>query len=188
MLTLGRLLGTNSTGSAGAGPSICTRSRCGGSLDCLASHLPSLQCSCSQRLGVHVSYTQLLSRVWLFSTPWTVACQAPVSMNFSRQEHWSGLPFPTPGDLPDPGINPESPASAGRFFTTVPPGKLQRLGLLTCKTKRICGTWGAMVQMKGCWLSPPEGAGQHTPEPGFLGWARAKLLGTKRPSAPSSTV
>ena len=57
--------------------------------------------------------------------PWTVACQAPLSMGFSRQEHWSGLPFPTPGDLPDPGIEPGSPAStlAGPLFTTAPPEK-----------------------------------------------------------------
>ena len=47
-----------------------------------------------------------LSRVWLFATPWTIAYQAPQSMEFSRQEYWSGLPFPPPGDLPDPGIEP----------------------------------------------------------------------------------
>ena len=51
-----------------------------------------------------------LSRVQLFATPWTVACQAPPSIGFSRQECWSGLPFPSPGDLPDPGIEPGSPA------------------------------------------------------------------------------
>ena len=51
-----------------------------------------------------------LSRVQLFATPWTVAYQAPLSMGFSRQEYWSGLPFPSPGDLPDPGIEPGSPA------------------------------------------------------------------------------
>ena len=50
-----------------------------------------------------------LSRFWLFATPWTVAHQAPPSMGFSRQEYWSGLPFPSPGDLPDPGIEPGSP-------------------------------------------------------------------------------
>ena len=48
------------------------------------------------------------SRVWLFATPWTIARQAPLSRGFSRQEYWSGLPFPLPGDLPDPGIEPES--------------------------------------------------------------------------------
>ena len=66
-----------------------------------------------------------LSRVQLFVTPWTAAHQAPPSMGFSRQEYWSGLPFPSPGDLPNPGIKPESPASpalARRFFTTEPPG------------------------------------------------------------------
>ena len=51
-----------------------------------------------------------LSRVRLFATPWTVAYQASLSMGFSRQEYWSGLPFPSPGDLPDPGIEPRSPA------------------------------------------------------------------------------
>ena len=49
---------------------------------------------------------QLLSSVWLFSTPWAVACQAPLSMGYSRQEYWSGLPFPSPGDLPDPFPHP----------------------------------------------------------------------------------
>ena len=53
---------------------------------------------------------KLLSRVRLFVTPWTVAYQALQSMGFSRQEYWSGLPFPSPGDLPDPGIEPRSPA------------------------------------------------------------------------------
>ena len=49
------------------------------------------------------------SRVWLFMTPWTVALQAPLSMEFSRQEYWSGLPFPSPEDLPNPGIESMSP-------------------------------------------------------------------------------
>ena len=51
-----------------------------------------------------------LSRVRLFATPWTVAYQAPLSMGFSRQEYWSGLPFPSPGELPNSGIEPQSPA------------------------------------------------------------------------------
>ena len=66
----------------------------------------------------HVSEVKSLSCVRLFATPWTVAHQAPLCMGFSRQEHWSGLPFPSPGDLPDPGIEPSSFALAGRFFTT----------------------------------------------------------------------
>ena len=56
-------------------------------------------------------------------THWTVACQAPGSVDFSRQEYPSGLPFPSPGDLPDPGIESGSPALAGGFFTTEPPGE-----------------------------------------------------------------
>ena len=52
----------------------------------------------------------LLSHVWLFAAPWTAALKDPLSMGFPRQEYWSGLPFPSPGDLPDPGIKPMSPA------------------------------------------------------------------------------
>ena len=68
-------------------------------------------------------HAQLLSRVQLFGTPWAVACQAPLSMGFSRQEYWRRFPFPPPGDLPVPGIEPVSPASpalADGFFTTGP--------------------------------------------------------------------
>ena len=66
----------------------------------------------------------LLSRVRLFVTRWTVAHQAPLFMGFPRQEiHWNELPFPSPGDLPDPGIESVSPELAGRFLAPVPPGK-----------------------------------------------------------------
>ena len=67
-----------------------------------------------------------LSHIQLFAATWTVAHQAPLSISFSRQEYCSGLPFPPPGDLPDPGIEPASPALAGGFFTTEPPGKPPR--------------------------------------------------------------
>ena len=66
----------------------------------------------------------------LFETPWTVGHQTPLSMEFSKQEYRSGLPFPTPGDILDPEIELESlasPALAGGFLTTVPPGKLYSL-------------------------------------------------------------
>ena len=69
---------------------------------------------------VHACMLSRFSRVWLFATPWTIARQAPLSMGFSRQEDWSRLPFPPPGDLPDPGIKPASSMSlalADRFFT-----------------------------------------------------------------------
>ena len=61
-------------------------------------------------VAVHKVNVKSLSRARLFATPWAVAYQAPLSMGFSRQERWNGLPFPSPGDLPDPGIEPGSPA------------------------------------------------------------------------------
>ena len=69
------------------------------------------------------SEVKLLSRVRLFETPWTVAYQAPQSMEFSRQEYWSGLPLPSPGDLPNPGIKPRSPALQADALPSDPPGK-----------------------------------------------------------------
>ena len=68
-------------------------------------------------------WVKLLSHVQHFATLWTVALQAPLSMGFSRQEYCSGLPFPSPGDLPDPGTDLGSPALAGGFFNTEPLGK-----------------------------------------------------------------
>ena len=68
-----------------------------------------------------------LGHAQLFATAWTIAHQAPLSMDVFRQEYWSGLPFPPPRDLPDPGIQPASPALAGGFFTIEPLGKPCRL-------------------------------------------------------------
>ena len=70
---------------------------------------------------------KLLSRVRLFATPWTAAYQAPPSMGFSRQECWSGLPFPSPADLPNLGIEPGSPAVQADTLPFEPPGKLMRV-------------------------------------------------------------
>ena len=66
---------------------------------------------------------RVLSRIQLLATAWTVACQAPLSMGFPRQEYWSGLPLPSPGDLPDPRIELESPAWLAYSLPLVPPGK-----------------------------------------------------------------
>ena len=66
---------------------------------------------------------KLLSRVQLFVTPWTVAYQAPLSMEFSRQEYWSGLTFLSPGDIPDSGIEPESPTLQADVLPSESPGK-----------------------------------------------------------------
>ena len=63
-----------------------------------------------------------LSRVQLFAIPWTVAYQAPPSMGFSRQEYWSGFPFPSPGDLPNPRMEPGSPAFQADALSSEPPG------------------------------------------------------------------
>ena len=75
---------------------------------------------------------KLLSRIRLFVTPWTVTYQAPPFMGFSRQEYWSGLPFPSPGDLPDTGIEPWSPILQADALTSEPPGKSLTEGHLNC--------------------------------------------------------
>ena len=75
-----------------------------------------------------------LSRVQLFVTPWTVAYQALPSMGFSRHEYWSGLPFPSPGGLPDPGIEPGSPALRADTLPSAPAGKsIQGVVIVTIK-------------------------------------------------------
>ena len=89
-------------------------------------------------------YSQSLSCVQLFVTPWTVACQAPLAMGFSRQEHESRLPFAPPGDLPDPEIKPTSlasPAMADEFSTTMSPEKPKRV-------QGMCITYDNFLGMK----------------------------------------
>ena len=90
-----------------------------------------------------------LSCVRLFVTPWTVAPQAPLSMGFSRQEYWSGLPLPSPGGLPDPGIEPRSlvsPALAGGFFTTRATWQAQyNMGHMENNRKKQ--HWGSVTSM-----------------------------------------
>ena len=78
----------------------------------------------NDKYTVHTCMLSCFSRVRLSATPWTVARQAPLSLGCSRQEYWSGLPCPPPGDLPDPGIEPASlmsPALEGEFFTSSGP-------------------------------------------------------------------
>ena len=81
-----------------------------------------------------------LSLVRLLETPWTVAYQAPPSMGFSRQEYWSGLPFPSLGDLPDPGIEPRSPALQADALTSEPPGKPPTIVWPQVKTRSYFST------------------------------------------------
>ena len=72
---------------------------------------------------MYAAAVELLSHILLSATPWAVASQAPLPMGFPRQEYWGGLPLSSIGDLPDPEIEPESPALEGRFFTAEPPAK-----------------------------------------------------------------
>ena len=80
-----------------------------------------------------------LSRVQLFAAPWTVAHQAPSSMGFSRQEYWSGLPFTSPGNLPDPGTEPGSPTLQADALTSEPPGK-PTAAAVAAKSLQSCST------------------------------------------------
>ena len=111
----------------------------------------------------------LLSHVQLFVTPRTVAHQAPLPMEFSRQEYWRGFPFPIPGDLPDSGIEPVSPALAGGCFTTELPGKQARhicmcVGVCahaklfqSCPTLQPCGL--SATKLLCPWNSPSKNTG-----------------------------
>ena len=87
--------------------------------------MPFLQCRSPSPLPKVKVKVKSLSRVGLFATPWTVAHQAPSPMAFSRQKYWSGLPFPSPGDLPDAGIEPRSPAFQADALTSEPPGEAE---------------------------------------------------------------
>ena len=100
-----------------------------------------------------------------FATPWTVACQAPLFMGFPRQEYWGGLPFPPPGDLPNPGIKITSPALAGRFFTTesLQFSSVAQLCLtlcdpMDCSTTRLCPSPTPGIYSNSCpssqWCHP----------------------------------
>ena len=100
--------------------------------------------------------SQLLSGVHLFGTTWTVAHKTPLSMEFSRKEYWSGLPFPTAGgDLPDPGIKPVFPALAGRFITTAPSAAA---AAAAAKLLQSCPTL----------CDPRDGSPPGSPVPGIL--------------------
>ena len=90
----------------------------------------------------------VLSGVQFFVTPWAVACQAPLSMGFPRQEYWSGLPFPPPGDFPNPGIEPVSPilVLTARFITAEPPGKCFDYTMCVLVTQSCPTPWTVVYQ------------------------------------------
>ena len=106
-------------------------------------HYTKLKCICCVRKWKKV---KSLSRVRLFVTPWTVAYQDPLSMGFSRQEYWRGLPFPSPGDLPDPGVEPRSPALQADSLPSEPPGtERQRKRGRMCTNERM----GKKIHLEG---------------------------------------
>ena len=87
----------------------------------------------------HACVVSCFNRVQLFVTLWTVACQAPLSLEFPRQEYWSGLPCPPLGDLPNPGIKPESPAWQADSSPTEPPGKTPNYKqIMKCFLPLVC--------------------------------------------------
>ena len=137
------------------------------------------------------------SHVWLFVTAWTIACQAPLSTEFSRQGYWSGLPFPFPGDLPDPGIEPRSSTLQADSLPYEPPGKIHlwiNLGSNPVfATYQLCDLWYVtefpgtsislsnwrnplVVQWLGLWTSITGGMGS------ILGWT--KILQDSQHSTP----
>ena len=99
-------------------------------IDHLSSHDPVSPCISYLKDSGALYYLLLFSRKVMsnsFATPWTAACQPPLTMGFPRQEYWSGLPFPPPGHLPNLGTEPAFPALAGGFFTTEQSGKSKTL-------------------------------------------------------------
>ena len=100
----------------------------------------------------------LLSRVQLLATPWTTAHQAPPFMGLSRQEYWSGLPFPSPGDLPDPGIEPGAPALEADTLPSEPPGKSSIMCVYTVSAEKAMAPHSSTL----AWGIPGKG------EPGGL--------------------
>ena len=132
----------------------------------------------------------MLSHVQLFLTLWTVARQAPLSMEFSRQECWSSLPFPPAGDLPNPGMeptSPESPSLAGGFFTAEPPRKsdlhvgrcLSHFFSAEVKSKLHAQWHGKCFKTHLCQSSEPTRVTFHTlgnPHPGTGGQAWSHIM------------
>ena len=108
----------------------------------LVKNLPAMrECVC----------VKSLSHVRLFVTPWTVAHQAPLSMGLSRQDNWNGLPFLPPGDLPDPGIKPGSPALAGGFFTIWATRRATRKAHRNQSVASLVSSWLLVFP----WKAPP---------------------------------
>ena len=126
---------------------------------------------------------QSLGRVLILSTPWTVAHQAPLSIGFSRQEYWSGVLFPSPGDLPDPGIEPGSPALAGGFFYQL---CCQSLVLVPsgCYNRILQSEW--LINHRQLFLTVVEAVSSRSRRQWILCLVRARLLPGSQDSPPPS--
>ena len=121
---------------------------------------------------------KLFSHVWLFEIPWTVAYQAPPSMEFSRQDYWCGFPFPSAGDLPNPGIEPRSPALQADALPSEPPRKsFLFLFLFFHKTGFKKNSHFTVSLFSSKWLRcTPKMVRKWSPSPSFLfprphGWS-----------------
>ena len=110
---------------------------------------------CPQEISPRVEMKSL-SRVRLFETPWTVAHQGLPSMGFSRQEYWSGLPFPSPGDLPDPRIEPRSPALQADALTSEPPGNPKSKCGTNQGSPHCGGRDGSTGRPSQPWMAEPQ--------------------------------
>ena len=99
-------------------------------------------------------FVSMLSHVQLFAAPWTVARQAPLSVEFPRQEYWSGLPLPPPRDLPDPRIKSVSPALASGFFTTAPSNWSENISVVSWFIEKlsVLWTWSLLCFYKFSWI------------------------------------
>ena len=116
------------------------------------------------KIYARMLHAKLLSRVWLYVTPWTVGRQAPLSMGFSRQEYWNGLPCLSPGDFPHPGIEPRSPTLQADSLPSDPPGKTH---VTLCAIK----CFASMIKLKILSL------GHH---PGIFRWIQCNHKGSSK--------
>ena len=116
-----------------------------------------------------------LSQVWLFATPRGIAYQAPQSMGFFQQEYWSGLPFPSPGELPDPGIEPGSPALQAESSLSAPLGSpLLQLEAVTSSSV----SWNDLSRLGSVGCSPVDSLIQKGPSPCCCHWTSLTELHT----------
>ena len=125
---------------------------------------------------------QLLSRVWFFATPWTVPCQAPLSVGFSRQEYWRGLPFPSPGDLPDPAIEPHLLYWQADSLPLSHNGALIRLYMYLISIWNLC--WQSKKPRKKSSEGPPPTTQQPAGHWGLAEAEEGPPTGTNTPPPP----